>query len=660
MAQNFTEAPEQPIVASVVEQWTNLNTTRRGRLWYWQENRYAYERKFGETWFEIQDNRSHRFIPAAFQAIESMVAQQMQGLMPNARFFKALGRNKTAQMNAWSLEAKMRWDHYRLNFRNEMARFVKAAAVDGNVPWTCTWHTEHSTVVDQEMMSAKQEIEQNGIEVEINDPANLGFPSKTQETFAGPRLVVGDIFNYVQDRHPNDPRFSFRVYRSTQSNEWIKAKWGDLVDGNNKPVYKNLDKLQNANADNYEMSDSIKRAIDRSIGYAPLPESKVELLTFCGDLITGDGFYHNVFGVIANRQYLLRFCANPFAHGLPPWQMFTLIPDVEDPYGYGYGAIEPSLGLFDLINVRANQVADANSLAITPPLATVMDGITDTRQIVWGPGEQIFMRSQGNILPIQMPKESLSLGMQEIQYYKSEIASTTGTMSGGVSATPHGASATESAGIQKSMSSVNAEMMQRIQDEALVPILRMQASLNQSLMDSQSKIMVRLFVDETGQVVNPATGEVLPQGVHWTEIGASDIQGEFDYEIIGESAINQTQQQQQNQMNFIQTISQSPQFGPYVDIPKFLKASMEKQGFTDAWQYIKPESQVQQEMAQNAQQQQQQPQPNGNTQNSPGPPQSGPPSGGHGLPSTPGNAGGGGSAARAPYAQQLAGPSRMG
>jgi hypothetical protein len=171
---------------------------------------------------------------------------------------------------------------------------------------------------------------------------------------------------------------------------------------------------------------------------------------------------------------------------------------------------------------------------------------------------------------------------------------------------------------------------------------------------------VRLFVDETGVIQNPANGEVLPQGVHWTDIMASDIQGEFDYEIIGESAINQTQQQQQAQQNFIQTVSQSPQFGPYINIPEFMKDSMEKLGFTDAWRYVKTDQQVQMEMMQNAQQQQPPPQPSGQPQGPSGPPQGGPPSGGHGLPSAPGSAGGGGSPARTPYPQQLAGPSRMG
>jgi hypothetical protein len=202
---------------------------------------------------------------------------------------------------------------------------------------------------------------------------------------------------------------------------------------------------------------------------------------------------------------------------------------------------------------------------------------------------------------------------------------------------------------------VSAEQAMHIQEDALIPMMRMQCSLNQQLMDPQNPIMVRLFVDEQGQMVNPSNGELLSQGIHWAEVGANDIQGEFDFEIIGASQIAQTMQQQQQQMQFINMASQDPQFGMYVDKKKFYKSSMEKMGFTDAWQYIKSDEQVQNEQMAAAQQQQGM----GNQGGPPGQAQGAPPSGGGGVPSLPGSAGGGGSPARPPDPRQLAGPSRM-
>lgn len=651
---DFTGVDPQKVIAAALDKWVYANTIRRGKLWYWQECQYAWERKFGDTWGEIMDNRSHRYIPSIFQAVETATAQFMQSLMPNDRFFKPVGRTRAAQSSAGSLEAKLRWDMYRLNFRKTFAQFMRSACITGNVPWTVQWHTEHSQIPDEELMQAKQEMQQFGLEVEVNDSSGLGFPTTQQITFEGGRLIVGDIFNYVQDRHPDDDRFAWRAYRSAKKAEWLKAKWSGLVDPNGAPVYQHLDELHDGRVEYNELGDSLKRAIDQSIGYAPLPRDGVELITFCGDLIVPEvGLFHNCFGVIANRQHLLRFVSNPFAHGLPPWQLFTLTPDPHDPHGYGVGLAEPILGIQDIINVRANQMIDANSLAITPPLNVVVDGVSDQRQIVWGPGELLLSRAQGNIQPVQVPKDALQLGLEEIQYFKSEIASTSGVY-GGVSATPAGASATESAGIQKSAGAVAAEQVKHAEQNGLIPILKMMSALNQQLMPPGDRVEVRLFADENGRMVDPATGATLPNGVHWVQISAADIQGDFDYEIIGAAQLALTQQQQQMQMNFIQSASQDPEFSIYVDKPKWYKASMEKMAFTDAWQYIKPDEQVAYEQYQRWLQTQM-----GNQGGAAGAPQNPGTPGGRGVASVPGNAGGGGSQARAPYPEQLAGPSRM-
>ena len=352
---------EQGIVSAVLERWNFFQNERRPRLWIMQECRLAYERKFGATWGEIEDGRSHRFIPSAFQAVQKSAAQYLQGIMPNEHYFKAIPRRPGDEARCPPLEAKIRWDNYRMNFRDTFKQFVTRAAVDGNVPWTYVWHSEKSLIRDEAIEQQRQEIAQMGIDVEVNDPAGLGYATKEKVTFEGGRLVVGDIWNYYQDRHPDDPRYAFRIYRTLRNKEYIQAKWGGQMDENNQPIYKHLDELS-IDPTWREVSDSLRRQIDVSVGYQPLEEGKVELLTFCGDIaIKGEGYYHNIFGVIANRQHLLRFCVNPHAHGIPPWQCFTLTPNPNDPYGLGTGIIEPSLGLFDAVNVRVNQVFDANA-----------------------------------------------------------------------------------------------------------------------------------------------------------------------------------------------------------------------------------------------------------------------------------------------------------
>ena len=653
---DFQGANPQAVIEAVLKKWNDLNQAKGDKLRLWQECELAVGNKFGETWGEIADGRSHRYIPAAFQAVEASVAQFLQGTVPNDRFFKAIGRTKSDQLAAPSLEAKNRWDFYRLNWRSTYANALKVATILGNVPWTVVWRTERSVVPDDEMYQAKLAMQAIGMTVETNDVANLGYPTKLKTTFEGPQLVYGHPNNYVQDRSPDDPRYAFRVYRSQQSANYLKAKWTGLVDEKGKPIYAGLEDVSDGKYGDLEVGDSLQREVDRALGFTRFPDDKTELLTFCGDIdVPGEGYFHNVFGVIANRSTLLRFCSNPFAHGLPPWQLFSLIPNANDPFGYGTGVLEPSLGLFDFVNVRTNQVADANALAINPPIAAVFDGVTTRQNLVWGPGELLPVRNPGNIMPMQVPKDALNLGLQEINFYLNQISMTTGSQ-GAISGQGDAMSATQASGIQAQGNAVLTERFRHIKNNFLVPILRMHTSLNQQLMDPNNPILVRLEVDEDGTAIDNTTGEPMQPGMHWAEVSSSEIQGEFDFELIAGDEIAQSQQEVRDKISTYQMISQDPGMQPYLDHPAFLKSLLSTAGWKDAYKFIKSAAQVQSEQLQQQQAQQLAGPGMGNPEQPGGPPAPGTAPGNPGIPSVPGDAGGGGSPARTPYPEQLAGP----
>ena len=658
---DLTQAQREAIAACVVDRWTRLKNARTTKEWLWQESEYAFGCKFGDTWGEIEENRSHRFIPTIFQSVETAVAQYMQGTMPNDRFFKVLGRTPSDQYKAGMVEAKNRWDQYRTNFRGEYFKFLKCAAITGNVPWTMQWRTERTPVPDRMAMEVTQQVEAEvGPDEEFTkaiDQADVGYPSKLVTTFEGPALVVGDIYNFVIDRAPDDPKYAFRIYRTLQTAEFIRAEWADKTDDSGNPLYRDLDLLQNGNFDNREASDALKRAMDMSMGFQAIPSDRCELLTFCGDLVLKGEYgepriYRNIFGVIGNRQYLLRFGNNPHAHGLPPWQMFGLIPDPSDMYGYSRGIAEPMLGIQDLVNVRANQAADANALAINPPMGIVADGVTNTRQIVWGPGENLYMRSVGNIAPMNVNKDAMSLALSEINFYMGQAGLTSGVQ-GQVSSAGGDASATEVAGIQAQGNARLTETLRHIETE-LGKMIRMATSMNQQLMDPSNPIIVRLFQDESGAVIDPYTGEILDPTKAWAKVSFEGIQGEFDFEILGANATSQNQQQIRDKIQLYSQISQDPRLAMYLRPGPFLKSLLENARWPDAHQFIKSEQEVQFEMAQQAQQQAM-----ANAGNSEAEGGGGKQRPHSGVPSLPGRQGGGGDSARTPYPEQLAGPTRM-
>lgn len=647
MQSSFDNIDEQAIVEAVMSRWNHLVDERRPKLWMMQECRLAWERKFGSTWGEIEDGRSHRFIPEAFQAVEQAVSKYLEGVMPSSRYFTLQARKPDSEKACAPMEAKLRWDNYRMNHADTFELFLKRACVDGNVPWTYNWYTERSVIRDESLEQARQEMTAMGMEVEVNDPAGLGYATQELTTFQGGRMVVGDIFNYYQDRQPDDPRFAFRVYRTHQAVEYIRAKWGSLKDENGKPVYKNLDLLEDESIYR-DTSDSYKKELETAEGYMPLQKERVELLTFSGDFwIKGTGYYHNIFGILANRRHLLRFCVNPHAHGLPPWQLFTLIPNPSDPYGLGTGIIEPCLGLFDGVNVRVNQVFDANAIAVSPPINVVQNSVTSAHQLVWGPGEQNWVRDQNDIRTMMVPENALNLSANEISFFKQEISATSGSMMLGSSD-----SASEFQGVQSQANAVMSRMIKRI-SRAMADQLRMHMALNQQCMSPDNPITMKVLIGQNGGFTNMATGEVLAPGEAWVTMSGQDIQGEFDVEVqtAPDVALNQNQIQQKNQL--FQQISQDPVMQEYLNKPEFYREELSWFKFPDSHRFIKTD----QEVALARQQQVSNP-PMGNNGGPGSPNGATPKTGGGGVASTPGNAGGGGSAARAPYPQQLVGPTR--
>lgn len=654
---DFQGADRSAVVSEVIKRWTNLTSVRTEKLTLWQECQLAKDNKFGDTFGEIAENRSHRYIPTAHQSVEAAWAQAMQGTVNNDRFFKVLGRTPTDQNAVPSLEAKIRWDFYRMNWRSTFGNLLKSAHILGNVPWTVVWRTEKAVVPDEEMFKAKEAAKSMGIMLETNEHASLGYPTKFKTTFEGPQLVYGHPGNYVQDRAPDDPRFAFRIYRSNQTAEYLQAKWNGLKDENGKDIYVGLDDVENGRYGQSEISDNLQREIDQAKGFTSFPDDKVELLTFCGDLnVPGEGYFHNVFGVIANRSILLRFCSNPFAHGLPPWQMFTLTPDPNDPFGYGTGIIEPTLGLVDMVNVRANQVADANALAITPPkIINPHIMLAGSSNVAWGPGATFLARDvSAAIRTMEVSKDSLQLGMNEINFYLQQIATTTSSQ-GAVTGQGEAMSATQASGVQAQGNAILTERFRHIKDNLVIPILKMHTSLNQQLMSPENPVLIRLEVDEQGQAINLTTGEPLPVGKNWAEVSFSDIQGEFDFEVVAGDEVAKSQQQVRDQLQFVQTLSQDPEFKAYIDKPGFLKDATAGLGWTTAYKWIKTNEQVQLEQQQAQQQAAQQQM--GNPGSPDGQAQSQPPGSPKGVPSVPGNPGSGGSPARTPYPEQLAGPS---
>ncbi len=572
--------------------WRKRKSERLEKERIWQECWLAYVSKFGKTWDNIQDFRSKRYIPITQQAVEAVAAHLTQGVMPYDEFFDIYGRTPDDDPKAKANKSLLQWQHHKTGFRTKMNQVIKYSTIFGNVPYCVNWTTRTQVVPDeaafmQNMMMAQQQV-QMGMEPEIADSA----PTMEQRVYDGPTLEVGNIFDFCIERHSNNPDYAPRCMRTFKSKAYLLS----MQSSDGYSVYENLDEVHESDGQN-DPSDGLKREVYRLEGFIDPPKSMVELLQFEGDLELpgpdGPVIYKNHILVIANRSKVIRFEPNPFAHGKCSWNMFVLYPEPGEVYGRGI--VEPALGLQDVINVRANQVIEANSLIINPVFTHVQDGVFDADEFLSAPGALYPVAAQGNIQPLHVIPQA-SLGFQEIGFMMAQHNQSTGAQAS-FTTQDYKKSATEVAASAGMSSGRDAETLKHIEYNLLNPILGMQMQLNQQLMDEA--VWIRVAGDpNTGTMFDPNTGMQLNvPGPAVMKVAPMDIEGDFDCFAVGAVNVANAQQQIGQTIQLISVLAQSPA-AQVIKWNELAKDLFNLARIRDSWKFIKTDQEIQIEQQQ--------------------------------------------------------------
>lgn len=599
-----------------VDTWMRLKQERVEKERVWTECLLAYNSKFGDNWKNVQQFRSRRFIPMTKEAVENVASNMVQGLMPHDDWFNIMGRTPDDDPGAKAMTALMKWQHYKTGFRQKTAKLIKDACIFGNVPWAMVWKQDLQATPDPEA-HANQMGEwlaqvQSG-QADPNQPPQT--PMVMKRKYDGPELVVGNPFDYVQERHIKGgyaPR-CIRFFRT--KNQLLQES---QLDQFGYALYENVDSL-NDETPIREMTDALQRQVLTENGLVDKPIDQVELLEWWGDFEVSniDGskqLYKNHVLVIANRTTVIRFEPNPFAHGKCPWQLFTL---AEDPIDiYSQGIVEPALDLQDVANVRWNQVIEANALTINPMLTYIEGSAFDPDNFTSAPGMLHPVSSQGDLQPINIPSQA-AMGMQELGFIKSEFNQATNSESAQTTGDYNRpVSATEISIRQNSANARLTEMVRRAESVCILPILEMQLQLNQQLMDEATWIRVT-EPTQPGTAIGPmgfplpgVPAYEMPNGPIPMRITPDDIRGELDIYPAGAAWFANNQQQMPQLIQLTQAFMNNPQMAMWFLPHEFMKLAYEKAGIRDAYKFLKTPQQVayeQQQMAMQAAQQQQGP-----------------------------------------------------
>lgn len=594
---------EDKIVQYVNDKTKTLKDNRRELESRWQLCVEAYASKFSnDAWVAraIADNRSARYISLTWDAVQNVVAQLMAMVFPNERWFNVEpGRRggfvMSDDMDAPKVEHLLRYQHDEMKLKAQCRRMFTWLVVTGNCPWAMYWAKESSldypaytkAMQDwqqkqlqtmQAFNQAKDEwLKQAGMAQAMGQPMmqpppppppEMDMPAPTESLiYEGPRLVIGDPFNFVMDDCGNDELTAFRAIQTWRTKAYLKHL--SKMDETGYSVYENLEQVQDAERykdDYFARNPSIAQAFGMV-----LPNSgAVGLIEACGDFemnlnVTGNDnqYIRSWVAVVANNRTLLKFEPTHLWRREPHLQLARLID--QPGQVYGGGLVENALGLVDATNVRLNQILDAAAVSINPEMKVYDDGVYDPELAESGPGAQHIVGDMNNLQPLQKNLQGLSLAFTEVGLLMGLVQQMFRSPNAGASQNGD-ASATRTARDTSIMGGSLQDIARYVEENALIQILDMQLQHSQQYLDEE--IVVK----------------IVQEGMEdWHTVTPEIVQRRWRMRVTGSANQMLKEKRLQDLMMFLQLTSGNPlivQSGR-VDIMYLYKRVYEDMGFVD-------------------------------------------------------------------------------
>jgi len=411
------------------------------------------------------------------------------------------GRIEHNDQAAKDITGLLHQQHYQIGFKQDISLMVKQAAITGNAPYLVGWREEFTTnypayeramaswqIVHKEAWDqynkAMQGWEQQArIAQEQGAPpppkpslvAPEPPPGNPELAYSGPSFETGSIFDYIVDPYSPDPSNPLIFKRS-----WISKSVLDTLSTKNRfgySVYEDVEDLPVLDRRTGQDAHT-EVAMLNSFGLQAPPGDAVEIIECWGTIETnkeagGKEAYTSFVGAIANRGKLCRFEPSYFWSGKSP-NGLCKYRDVPGQV-YGIGALEPVLGLQDLINVRVNQLIDIVSFSVNPEYKAVDDGIVED-QFSSAPNKVHWVGVIDNLVPLQKDFQSLNAAMADVEMLKAEFRNMVKSVGSGIGTQGESATKTRQAGA--AIGGDLGKIATYIEDSALAPIIDLMIELN--------------------------------------------------------------------------------------------------------------------------------------------------------------------------------------
>ncbi len=600
-------ANEAEIVSYVVDRYKELKRIRVEKELIWVECLRAYLSSFNEEWktLAVQNGRSARHVGIAHEGIETVHSQLMSMTFHGEDWLRLAtaipGRLQYDDEAAEDGALIVRSQLPSMEFERSWSLVVKQAAILGSSPFTAGWRED--SVVDYPAYGRAMEKwrERNRslwnefwkIATQWKQAAAAALESgqeappapsyrapeppvaDTRVAYVGPTIRCGDLFNFVMDSYPVDPKHALRIQRSYVSKAVLKR----LAQRNDAgyAVYDNVDDLEEVKISSAAAEEDYLIERHQAFGLDIPETSAVEVKEASGTMEIANGLadgrstFVSFIATVANDKKLMRFEPTFLWSGELPTQMVTYkeVPGEV----YGIGALEPNVDLVDLINARANQLVDVVSFAVNPEFTVLFDPNMDL-SAKSGPGKKHLVGRHDALRVIEKNLNGLPIAFSEFESLKREL------MLGMNAIVPGGAQRDESAtrtGLDANVVGANlGKIARHMESTGLDKAINLIVEMDAQYLTAKQKIRI-------SQNGNPAYREISPEALRANLIS----------KCRGSEHFADKAQRVQNLLMVLQLVQGSPVLLPSVKPLEILRQLMDEMGMKNLNKILRNEQEAQ-------------------------------------------------------------------
>lgn len=530
--------------------------------------------------------RSRVYIPVGRQVIENWVQKLKRDLLAQGQDslfdIKSLRQSFDERRNG----LKTLFDYFltkQMRIRRKLTPFLRQLVTYGTSPVALAWH------YDERLLPVLRDIE----DADGNLTGKVERALETVVQYVGPTFRVCDVFGWyvspVTCADPWDANLLFEelLISKARLKEMGKQKIGD--DDALGHIFENVQEALDLDANSAELSDKFQSEQQRLNlkGFNARVDAKdpsrprdITEVYWRTSLDNGPSSWWRI--TIAGDRIPLRIQKNPFWHGYPPWLAGKFVEVVNEFYGRGLPEVFDKIQYF--LNDIADQANDALVWSMNPIAIINPYGVQDPTSIRMRPGAK-WLAEPDAIRFVEPPKESATVGFQATAQFMGLVSdvsnSTAFSGAGGQQARGRGRALSTATGAQlvatESLVQVR-DVVENIEDAVFVPMLRRMHSLTMQCM-TRPLILRVAGVDGASLIEH--------------KISAADVVGDFDFEWLGSTQVQNQQVLASQLINYLQIASKIPpqllaQNGVQIDFGQLLQQIWTYMGLRDSKRIIKP------------------------------------------------------------------------